>query len=146
MVSSRRIFQIKSCIKSNVYPKPCHYGTEGRDSSGGTVTRSRAGLSGNWILVGARFFAPVRICPGTQPASYTMGTGSLTRVRRPGRGVNHPTPPSADVTETVEVHLYSPLGECDSVFISYSLLVCYMPHAYVPRLVGRMNYVRWVGT
>jgi hypothetical protein len=100
-----------------------------------------AGLSGNRILVGAIFFAPVRICPGAQPASYTMGTGSLTGIRRPGRGVNHPTPPSAEVTETVELHLYSPSRECDSVFISYSLHVCYMPYAYAPGLVGRMNYV-----
>jgi hypothetical protein len=47
----------------------------------------------------------------------------------------------AEVTETVELYLYSPSGECDSVLISYSLHVCYMPYAYAPGLVGRMNYV-----
>jgi len=46
----------------------------------------------------------------------------------------------AEVTETVVLYLYSPSGECDSVFISYSLHVYYMPYAYAPGLVGRMNY------
>jgi len=27
---------------------------------------------------------------GPHPASYTMGTGSSPRVKRPGRGVDHP--------------------------------------------------------
>ena len=98
-----------------------------------------AGLSGNRILAGAIFFAPVRICPGAQPASYTMATGSLTGVRRPRRDVNQPL--SAEVTERVELQLYSSSGECYSVFISYSLHVCYMPYAYAPGLAGTMNHV-----
>ena len=31
-------------------------------------------------------------------------------VKRPGRGVNHPSPSSADVKERVELYLYSPAG------------------------------------
>jgi hypothetical protein len=31
-------------------------------------------------------------------------------VKRPERGVKHPTPPSAEVKERVELHLYSPSG------------------------------------
>jgi hypothetical protein len=31
------------------------------------------------IPVGARFFAPVHTGPGAYPASYKMGTGSLSR-------------------------------------------------------------------
>jgi hypothetical protein len=31
-------------------------------------------------------------------------------IKRPGRGVNHPTPSSAEVKENVEQHLYSPSG------------------------------------
>jgi hypothetical protein len=31
-------------------------------------------------------------------------------VKRPGRGVNHPTPSSAEVKERVELYLYSPSG------------------------------------
>jgi hypothetical protein len=32
---------------------------------------------------------------GSHPASCTMGKGSFPGVERPGRGANHPTPPSA---------------------------------------------------
>jgi len=49
----------------------------------------RAGQSGDRITVGARFSAPVLIGPGAHPASYTMGTGSLPEVKRPGRGAEH---------------------------------------------------------
>jgi hypothetical protein len=31
------------------------------------------------------------------PASFTMGTGSVPEVKRPGRGADHPPPPSAKV-------------------------------------------------
>jgi hypothetical protein len=41
---------------------------------------------------------------------YTMGTGSFPGVKRPGRGVNHPPPSSAEVKERVEIYLYSPSG------------------------------------
>jgi len=38
----------------------------------------RAGRSGDRIPVEARFSAPVHTGPGAHPASYTMGTGSLS--------------------------------------------------------------------
>jgi len=44
------------------------------------------------------------------PASYTMGTGSFPGVKRPGRGVDHPPPSSAEVNERVVLYLYSPSG------------------------------------
>jgi hypothetical protein len=47
--------------------------------------------------------------PGVHPASYSMGTETFPRVRRPGRGVDHP-PSSAEVTERVELYLNSPSG------------------------------------
>jgi len=51
----------------------------------------RDGRSGDGILVGGgEFSATAQTGPGAQPASYTMGTGSFPRVKRPGRGVNHP--------------------------------------------------------
>jgi len=51
----------------------------------------RAGRSGNRIPVGARFSAPVQTGPEAHPASYTMGTMSLSPgVKRPGRGVDNP--------------------------------------------------------
>jgi hypothetical protein len=38
-----------------------------------------AGRSGDRIPVEARFSAPVQTVPGTHPASYKIGTGSLSR-------------------------------------------------------------------
>ena len=70
----------------------------------------RAGQSGDRIPVGATFSALVQTGPGAHPASYTMGTGSFLGVKRPGRGVDHPPPSSAEVEERVELYLYSPAG------------------------------------
>jgi hypothetical protein len=58
-----------------------------------------AGRPGDRISVRARFSAHVQTGSGAQPASYTMGSGSLPGVNRPGRGVDHPSPSSADVKE-----------------------------------------------
>ena len=49
---------------------------------------------------GARLSAPVQTGPGAHPASYTIGTESFPGVKRPGRGVDHPLPSSAEVTST----------------------------------------------
>jgi len=40
----------------------------------------------------ARFSAPVHTGPAAHTASYTMGTGSFTGVKQPGRGVDHSPP------------------------------------------------------
>ena len=73
----------------------------GRDSSVGIATRY--GLDGSAIESrwGERFSAPVQTGPGVHPASYTMGTGSLPGVKRPGCGVDHPPLPRAEVNERV---------------------------------------------
>ena len=70
------------------------------------------GLNDPWIESPseARFSAPVHTGPGAYPASYTMGTGSFLGVKRPGRGVNHPAPCSAEVKERVELHFYTRFG------------------------------------
>jgi hypothetical protein len=52
----------------------------GRDSSVGIATTLRAGRSGDRIQTG----------PGANPASCTMGTGSLPGVKRPGHGADPP--------------------------------------------------------
>ena len=57
-----------------------------------------------------RFSALSQSGSGVHPASYTMGTGSFPGVKRPGRGVDHPPPSSAEVKERVELYLYSPSG------------------------------------
>ena len=54
---------------------------------------------------GARFSAPVQTGPGAHPASYTMGTKSFPGVKRPGRGVNHSPPSSAEVKEKAELYI-----------------------------------------
>ena len=59
--------------------------------------------------MGARFSAPVQTGPGAHPASYTMGTGSLSRgVKRPGRGVDYPPPSSTEVDGRVELYIPPP--------------------------------------
>ena len=75
-------------------------------SSVGIATRY--GLDGIECRWGATFSAPVQTGPGAHPASCTMGTGSFPGVKRPGRGIGHPTPASAEVKERVELYLYSP--------------------------------------
>jgi hypothetical protein len=59
-----------------------HYGLDG------------PGIGSRWE---AKFSAPVQTGPGAHTASYTIGTGSLPGVKRPGRGVGHPHPSSAEV-------------------------------------------------
>ena len=78
------------------------------DSSVGIATCYGAGRSGDRIPVGARFSAPVQTGPGAHPSSYTMGTGSLLGVKRPGSGADHPPPSSAKVKERVRLYLYCP--------------------------------------
>ena len=70
----------------------------------------RVGPSGDRIPVGARFSTPFQTGHGAHPASYTIGTGFFPRVLRPGHGVDHPPPSSAEVKEIVELYLYSPSG------------------------------------
>ena len=82
----------------------------GQGSSVGIATELRAGRSGDRIPVGMRFSAPVQTGPGAHPASYIKSTGSFPVVNRPGRGLDHPPPSSADVKERVELYLYSPSG------------------------------------
>ena len=58
----------------------------GRDSSVSITTELRAGRSGDRILVGARFSAPVQTGPEAHPASCTVGTGNFPGVKS-GQGV-----------------------------------------------------------
>ena len=74
-----------------------------RDGSVSTATRYRGSNPG----VGeGRFSVPVK----TDPASFTMGTGGFPGLKRPGRGVDHPPPSSAEVKERIELYLCSPSG------------------------------------
>ena len=66
----------------------------------------RVGPSKDQIPVGARLSTIVQNGPVAHPASYSMGTGSLPRVKLPRRGVNHPPTSSAEVKGRVERYLY----------------------------------------
>ena len=58
-----------------------------RDSSVGIATRYW--LDGPGIEYRWWFSAPVQTGTGTQPSSYTMGTGSFPGVKQPGRDFDH---------------------------------------------------------
>ena len=58
--------------------------------------------------MGVRFSAPVKTGSEANPASYTTGTESFPGVKQPGRGIDHPTPSSAEIKERVELYLYFP--------------------------------------
>ena len=76
------------------YPKYklLHNTTVSRESSSRYSDSLRAGRSGDRIPMGSRFSAPLQTGPGAHPASYTMDTRSFPGVKRPGRGVYHPSP------------------------------------------------------
>jgi hypothetical protein len=67
----------------------------------------QAGWSGDRILVGVRFSAPVHTGLVAHPASYTMGTGSFQGIKQLDHDVYHPPLSSPEVKETVEVYLFS---------------------------------------
>jgi len=82
----------------------------GRDSSVDTATRyglDGPGIESRW---GARFSALVQNGPGAYRASGTMDTGCFPGVKRPGRGVDHTPPSSAEVKERVGLYLCSSTG------------------------------------
>ena len=66
-----------------------------------------------------------------------MGTGSFPEVKLPGRCVDHPPPPSAEVKERVELYLYSTSGP------SWPVLGWTLPlplHSKVSRFQHHLSY------
>jgi hypothetical protein len=98
--------------------------------------------------VGARFSASVHTDPGSHPATYKTGTACFPGLKRPGRGVDHPTQSSVEVKKKVELYLYSPYGPSalvarPRVNLPFSLLggtLCQF--VGVKRPVGTVFYLR----
>ena len=66
-----------------------------------------------------------------------MGTGSLPGVKRPGRGLYHPSPSSAEGKETVELYLYSRSGTPWNVLGELYLFLCWkLKEEALDRTVG----------
>ena len=63
-----------------------------------------------YIILYYIYLCIAQIGPEAHPDSYRMGTASFLEVNRPGRGVDHPPPSSAEVKERVDLNLYSPSG------------------------------------
>jgi hypothetical protein len=121
-------------MKGAEYLLPIFGGKIGyRDSSVGIATRyglDGPGIESRW---GARFSAPVQSGPGVHPISCTMGLS--WRVKRPGRGVDHPPPSSAEVEGRVELYIFSPSGPswtCSRVNFSFTFTF----HIYSGNLQG----------
>jgi hypothetical protein len=75
--------------------------------------------------VGVRFFAHVQTGPGAHPASCTMGTGSFLRLKRPGRGANHPPllAPRLRMSRAIPLHLQPFLSQLGLLLFRIALKI-----------------------
>jgi hypothetical protein len=92
-------FSVADNLKTNYKGKDW---SNGRDSLVGVATRY--GMDGPVIdsLWGRDFPHPsIQTGPGAHQASYTVCTGSLLGVKRPGGGFDHLPPSSAEVRKRV---------------------------------------------
>jgi hypothetical protein len=86
--------------------------------------------------------APVQNGPGAYPASYTVGTGSFTGLKRPRPGVDHP-PSRTEVKERVELYIYSSFGPSWAVLectLLYTATGCPLPPGVYPIAVNKYYY------
>ena len=98
-----------------------------RDSEVGIATCYGLDIPGIESLWGARFSAPVQNRSGAQPASYTMGPGLFPGVKRPVRGVDHPS--SVEVKDRIVIPLIS----------LCAFMACYTVKFTLLRLCGRLR-------
>jgi hypothetical protein len=117
----------------------------GRDSAVGIATRyglDGPGIESRWR---ARFSTPVQTDRGTHPASYEMGTGSFSGVKRPGCCVDYLPPSSAEVKERVELYFYSPFGPSWTVLGRNLPLSLHFPCLYLSEGCGLLLFM-WAGS
>ena len=82
----------------------------GPGSSVGIATRyglDGPGIESRW---GGEIFRTRPDLPWGQPNLLYNGYRVFAGVKRPGCGVDHPSPSSAEVKKRVELYLYSPCG------------------------------------
>jgi hypothetical protein len=82
----------------------------GRDSSVDTATRHGLDGPGTESRWGRDIPQPSKPVLGPPSLLYNGYRVSFPGVKWPGRGVDHPTPFSAEVKERVELYLYFPSG------------------------------------
>jgi len=79
-------------IAKTTFHENINYARKTRDSSVSAANRyglDGPGIESQW---GSDIFLTRPDRSGAHSASYTMGTGSFSRVKRPGRGVDYPSP------------------------------------------------------
>jgi hypothetical protein len=115
----------------------------------GPVWRSRYSCSlrvrrsGDQIPLGAVVSAPVQTGPGAHPASCTMDSGFLSGTNRPGRGVDHPPPSSAEFKEIIELCFWPPVclhGSLQGEFRRFHTTAMFRPNHYKSVLRGRNTW------
>jgi hypothetical protein len=117
------------------------------DSSVGTVTRYRLDGPGIETQWGQDF---PHLSRPAHPTSYTMGTGFVLGVERPGHDTDNLLPSSTKVKETVQLYLYSPSGPSRTVlgwalpFPSFLREETYVSHPYrTGALITNMQPKKW---
>jgi len=94
--------------------------------------------------VGVRnfLFAPVQTAPGDHPALCAIGTGvSFRRRERPGRGVDHPSPSSANFTRDTDKSLARP-GRNQATATKLGIYSTYSPRSSIHFLVRCSNFCK----
>ena len=95
------------------------------------------------IPVAGRFSAPIQTGPGSHPDSKTMGTGSYPGVKRPGRGVDHPSRSSAEVKERLKLYIYFffwAFLDSSNVNFTFNLYLSYSLHKADSLHVGALEW------
>ena len=89
----------------------CTVKTQDKSQANQDTETSKRARENKIIPVGVKIFLLVQTGPGAYPSLvYNLYWVSFSGVKRPGRGVNHPLQSSAEVKESVELYLFSPLG------------------------------------
>jgi hypothetical protein len=89
----------------------CTVKTQGKSLDNQDTETSNKARQNKRIPVGVKIFLLVQTGTGAYPSLvYNLYWVSFLGVKRPGRGVNQSLQSSAEVKESVELYLFSPLG------------------------------------